>query len=77
MTGPTTDEPTAADADGDPGGAPVGDDEVADPHADALDEPDDWYRWGRAVLYAEMLLAVLVTCFSLSLAFTGTAGFLT
>jgi hypothetical protein len=40
-------------------------------------EYDDWYRWGRLVLYGEMVLAVLVTVFSLSLAFTGTAGFLT
>lgn len=38
---------------------------------------DDWYRWGRLVLYGEMVLAVLVTVFSLYLAFTGTAGFLT
>ncbi|WP_313696167.1 hypothetical protein [Halorarum halobium] len=38
---------------------------------------DDWYRWGRAVLYAEMALAVLVTVFSLYLAFTGRAGLLT
>lgn len=40
-------------------------------------EYDDWYRWGRLVLYGEMVLAVLVTVFSLYLAFTGTAGFLT
>lgn len=40
-------------------------------------EHDDWYSWGRAVLYAEMALAVLVTAFSLYLAFTGRAGFLT
>jgi hypothetical protein len=40
-------------------------------------EHDDWYRWGRLVLYGEMVLAVLVTVFSLYLAFTGTAGFLT
>ncbi|MFB6167518.1 MAG: hypothetical protein ABEJ43_01585 [Haloferacaceae archaeon] len=38
---------------------------------------DDWYRYGRMVLYAEMALAVLVTAFSLYFAFTGTAGFLT
>jgi hypothetical protein len=38
---------------------------------------DDWYRWGRLVLYGEMVIAVLVTVFSLYLAFTGTAGFLT
>lgn len=37
----------------------------------------DWYRWGRVVLYAEMLLAVLVTGFALYLAVTGSAGVLT
>jgi hypothetical protein len=49
------------------------------PEADTADAPayDDWYRRGRAVLYAEMVLAVLVTVFSLYLAFTGTTGFLT
>ena len=46
-------------------------------HADDPPEYDDWYRWGRLVLYGEMVLAVLVTVFSLYLAFTGTAGFLT
>lgn len=39
-------------------------------------ERTDWYYWGRVVLYAEMLIAVLVTVFSLYLAFTGQAGFL-
>jgi hypothetical protein len=39
-------------------------------------EPEDWYRWGRVVLYAEMGIAILVTVFSLYLAFTGSAGFL-
>ncbi|SHG47879.1 hypothetical protein [Halobaculum gomorrense] len=38
---------------------------------------DDWYTWGRVVLYAEMVIAILVTGFSLYLAFTGQAGFLT
>lgn len=38
--------------------------------------PDDWYRWGRVALYAEMLLAVLVTGFALYLAFTGATGVL-
>ena len=38
-------------------------------------EHDDWYKWGRAVPYAEMGVAVLVTVFSLYLAFTGQAGF--
>lgn len=41
---------------------------------DADSEP--WYRWGRRVLYAEMLIAVLVTVFSLSLAFMGQAGYI-
>ena len=44
---------------------------------EATPEYDDWYRYGRVVLYAEMGLAVLVTAFSLYMAFTGTAGFLT
>lgn len=35
-----------------------------------------WYRWGRAVLYAEMVIATLLTVFSLYMAFQGTAGFL-
>jgi hypothetical protein len=38
--------------------------------------PGDWYRWGKVVLYAEMVIAILVTTFSLYLAFTGQAGFL-
>lgn len=39
-------------------------------------EQDDWYRWGRVVLYAEMVIATLLTVFSLYLAFQGAAGFL-
>lgn len=46
------------------------------PGVDGPAEPDDWYRWGRVVLYVEMVVAVLVTAFSLYLAFTGQAGFL-
>lgn len=47
-------------------------------HAEGdVPEHDDWYRWGRVILYAEMALAVLVTAFSLYLAFSGRAGFLT
>jgi hypothetical protein len=46
----------------------------ADPGADP--GRDDWYRWGRRVLYAEMLLAVAVTVFSLYTAMTGSAGVL-
>ncbi|WP_251341578.1 hypothetical protein [Haloplanus halophilus] len=37
-------------------------------------EYDDWYRWGKAVLYLEMVIAVLVTVFSLYLAFNGQAA---
>jgi hypothetical protein len=66
--------PTGAGA----GAATAGDGDAPDPHAGGENvEHDDWYRWGRVVLYAEMLLAVLVTVFSLYLAFTGSAGFLT
>lgn len=43
---------------------------------DSAPEYDDWYRWGRIVLYAEMVLAILITAFSLYLAFTGRAGFI-
>lgn len=35
---------------------------------------DGWYRWGRVVLYAEAVVATLITVFSLYLAFQGTAG---
>lgn len=38
---------------------------------------DSWYTWGRVVLYAELVIAILVTVFSLYLAFNGQAGFLT
>lgn len=37
---------------------------------------EGWYRWGRVVLYAEMVIATLITVFSLYLAFQGTAGVL-
>jgi len=38
-------------------------------------EYDDWYNWGTAVLYLEMAIAILVTAFSLYMAFNGqTAG---
>ncbi|WP_435067508.1 hypothetical protein [Haloplanus sp. C73] len=39
-------------------------------------EYGDWYAWGKAILYGEMMLAILVTAFSLYLAFNGQAGFL-
>lgn len=80
-------KPSEGDATpGDPRADP-GPDSAPDPdshpdrgqEADTAEAPayDDWYRRGRAVLYAEMVAAVLVTVFSLYLAFTGTAGFLT
>lgn len=42
-----------------------------------MPEVGDWYTYGRVMLYLEMLISVLVTVFSLYLAFTGRAGFLT
>ncbi|WP_424016828.1 hypothetical protein ACOZ4N_13185 [Halorientalis pallida] len=36
----------------------------------------DWYKYGKAVLYLEMVIAILVTVFSLYLAFQGQAGFI-
>lgn len=39
-------------------------------------EYDAWYAWGKVVLYAEMAIAILVTVFSLYMAFNGQAGFL-
>ncbi|MFH5799457.1 hypothetical protein [Haladaptatus sp. CMAA 1911] len=41
-----------------------------------MTEYDSWYKWGKAALYAEMLIAVLVTVFSLYMAFNGQAGWL-
>ncbi|GAA0197316.1 hypothetical protein [Haladaptatus pallidirubidus] len=38
---------------------------------------DSWYMWGQIVLYAEMVIAVLLTVFALYMAFSGQAGFLT
>jgi len=40
----------------------------------ANSEPGEWYKYGRAVLYLEMIIAILVTVFSLYLAFQGQAG---
>lgn len=39
-------------------------------------EDERWYRWGKAVLYLEMVLAIVVTGFSLYMAFNGVAGVL-
>ena len=36
---------------------------------------EPWYKWGVIILYAEMTIAVLVTLYSLYMAFTGTGGF--
>ncbi|MCT9097870.1 hypothetical protein [Haloarchaeobius sp. HME9146] len=44
--------------------------------AETEPEYDSWYRWGKVALYAEMGIAVLVTVFSLYLAFSGQTGFL-
>lgn len=41
-----------------------------------MDGYDSWYAWGKLVLYAEMATAVLVTGFSLYMAFTGRAGWI-
>lgn len=38
-------------------------------------ERESWFKYGKAMLYIEMLIAILVTVFSLWLAFNGqTAG---
>jgi len=34
----------------------------------------DWYKWGKAALYLEMVIAILVTVFSLYMAFNGQAA---
>lgn len=49
---------------------------MAGPGGAADPTVDGWYRWGRIVLFLEMLVAVLVTGFSLYLTFAGQAGFL-
>ncbi len=41
------------------------------------EEFDAWYKYGVFILYLEMFIAIAVTIFSLYMAFTGTAGFLT
>ena len=43
---------------------------------EAPEDADDWYRWGRLMLYGEMVLATLITGFSLYMAFQGSTGFL-
>lgn len=37
-------------------------------------EYGSWFKYGRAVLYIEMIIAILVTIFSLYLAFNGQAA---
>jgi hypothetical protein len=34
-------------------------------------EHGEWFKYGRAVLYLEMVIAILVTIFSLWMAFNG------
>lgn len=41
-----------------------------------MEGTQSWYVWGRVVLYVEMLIAVIVTVFSMYLAFSGQAGLL-
>jgi len=36
----------------------------------------DWLKYGQALLYIEMLIAIVITVFSLYLAFSGQTGFL-
>jgi len=36
----------------------------------------DWLRYGQALLYIEMVIAIVITIFSLYLAFSGQTGFL-
>lgn len=40
-------------------------------------EYDAWHAWGKGVLHAEMVLAILLTVVAIYLAFTGPAGVLT
>ncbi|MBX0286653.1 hypothetical protein [Haloarcula salinisoli] len=47
---------------------------MAEADANAGEEYGEWYKYGRAVLYLEMIIAILVTVFSLYLAFQGQAG---
>jgi hypothetical protein len=47
--------------------------QATDADGDADAEYGDWYRWGKAVLYLEMAVAILVTAFSLYMAFNGQA----
>jgi|APHM01.1.fsa_nt_gi hypothetical protein len=37
-------------------------------------EHENWYKYGKLVLYTEMLIAIGVTVFSLYLAFNGQAA---
>ena len=46
-------------------------------NAEATDgERSGWLKWGQAILYLEMVIAILITVLSLYLAFTGQTGFL-
>ena len=44
---------------------------MAQADATDSDEYGDWYKYGQAVLYIEMIIAIPVTVFSLWLAFNG------
>ncbi len=37
--------------------------------------PEPWYKWGVVILYIEMIIAILVTLYSLYMSFTGSGGF--
>ncbi len=44
-------------------------------HAVDKTQPDAWYKYGVAFLFAEMGIALCVCGYSLFMAFTGTGGF--
>jgi hypothetical protein len=46
---------------------------MAEANAQDVDH-GEWYKYGRAVLYLEMLIAILVTVYSIWLAFNGQAA---
>jgi len=46
---------------------------MAEANADDV-EREPWFKYGKAVLYIEMIIAIMVTVFSLYLAFQGQAG---
>ena len=48
--------------------------ETLDSNEESEIEYDPWFKWGVAILYAEMGIAVFVTIYSLYLAFNGAGG---